>query len=388
MAVKKCPSCGKKIAEHSVYCIYCATRFDESSDQLRKTERLTDPAEGSEALHPSQKRRRTVMIAVIAVAILLAAAVSAFFWLPPLAVSPPSADDTATTVPVTTTTRDPRRDAWLQSFLGSWVDEDSVGKKDISEQGGALLFVHEIRRDVVIFDLLSYSGGGISRIASISNVVAMLDEDTLHFVFKNDTQNHSGEGYLRFRDNEVDLEVLIDGAESLPEGEHSLAMNTVFKRAELPKSEGIDLRSLTSLEAIKTAVGDPSAPPVTDEKTKKTTYIFGALSAVTREDGSLESLTVDYDAVEDKTQYCYECVDGTMNYDTVKSYFGEAVHDYVEQPTDIRVLYYEFEADESVRFTFDAQDNVLIKVYCPESSPTATTAASNTTTPTETTTAS
>lgn len=383
MATKLCPSCGKKVAVNAAYCIYCSARFDE-------TVAPTQTCEIDETEQPKAAVRPWILIAVIAAVILLATGISAIFWLPPLLHSEP-VQPTETTVPVTTTTRDPRRDAWLSAFTGRWVDEASVGKKDISTQGGALLFVHEIRRDLVMFDLLSYSGGEISRIASISNVISILDENTLHFVFDNDTQGHSGEGYLRFRDNEVDLEVLIDNADSLPEGEHSLAMNTVFKRIDLPTSEGVDLRSLTSLDKIKAVAGEPTEPPVTDEATKKTTYVFGGLTAIVREDGALESLTLQYEKLENKSAYCYECIDGTNDYRTVKAYFGEALHDYVEQPTDIRVLYYVFKGKDTVQFTFDAQDNLLIKILCAPEVPVTTvtdpTASAQVTDATEPTTA-
>ncbi len=358
MANRKCPSCGKKIADSSVYCIYCATRFDESVQPPMPAIEEPYPVETE---HPRGRRRALGIVIAVVIALATATAASAFFWLPPLLASAPE-EPTEPTVVVTTTTRDPQRDVWLQSFTGRWVDEDSVGKKNIAEQGGALLFVHEIRRDLVMFDLLSYSGGNVSSIASVSNVVAVLDENTLHFVFDNDTQGHSGEGYLRFRDDVVDLEVLIDDADKLPAGEHSLAMNTVFKRLDLPQSTGVDLRTLTTLDKIKAVAGEPTSPPVTDEDTKKTTYVFGALTAIVREDGVLESLLMDYDATDNKSMYCYECVDGTTGYDEVKAYFGEAIHDYVEQPTDIRVLYYEFKASETVHFTFDAQDNLLIRI--------------------------
>ena len=78
--------------------------------------------------------------------------------------------------------------------------------------------------------------------------------------------------------------------------------------------------------------------------------------------GKLLSVLVDFSLEEDKTKYCFDGIDGTMSYDTVKMYFGEALHDYVEQPTNIRVLHYQTEDAPSVTFTFDAENNMLMKI--------------------------
>ena len=371
MAVKKCPSCGKKIASAASYCIFCSARFDDIPTEEVKEEPVAERSSRKKIV------RKWCLILLPVVFVLSVAVVLTIVF-----VHNAGSSSHEEPTPTTVTTRDPARDAWLQEYLGRWVDETSVGKKSLEKQGGAMLFVHTIQHDMIEFDLLSYSGGEISKIASVSGVRAIMKDDTLHFTFKNDTQGHSGEGYLRFRDGEIDLEVLIDEERYTHKNDYSLAMNTVFKRVSLPQSVGLDLRSLDSLDAIKKVLGDPVGEPTVDEKTKNKTYSFGALTANTDKDGRLLSICADYRAMEDKTQFCFECIDGTMEYQTVKAYFGEALHDYVEQPTNIRVLYYAFENNTETQFTFDAQNNLLIKILYHQEIPTTTAASTAATTTT------
>ncbi len=352
MAKKQCPVCGRSVAPQAQYCIYCAARFDETQEpETREAENTRE--------RPTQKSALGLIVTLIS--LVLIAIVLLLVFLGPTSpfIQEPTEETTTTTV-VTTTTRDAARDAWRQSFVGYWYDESSAGKSDLKKQGGYVLYIEEIFRDFVTFNLLSYEGGDGGAIASATISKAVLEDDTLHFTFDDDTLGHAGEGFLRLAEDQVQMEVMIDGEDGLPEDEHTLAVYAVFIRRALPQSEGHDLKELTTLEKVKAAAGKPTAEAVKDDK-GNTTYTFSGLQAVTDKTGKLTKLIVEYAKLDNKSAYCYDCVDGTMTYDTIKTYFGEALHDYVEQPTDIRVLHYALADGGSVTFTFDAENNLLTK---------------------------
>lgn len=354
MAKRKCPVCGKKIAPRAQYCIYCSSRFD--SIPLECLDERSDETVDSSNKHLSKKHfgllitlLSLVVIAVIVVLVVL---------------FPPSDGETevqmTSTQSTTSTTRNAAHDEWLQTFVGQWFDEASAGKKHYEKQGGYSIYIHEVFRDYVTFDLLSYQGGDGGAMAFLSDTKAVLYDDTLHFTFKNDGLGHSGEGFMRLTEKGIEVEVLIDSADKLKEDEHSLAVCSVFVRKSLPTSNGRDLMSLTTVSELKELGLKQTAEP---KKGKKgaVTYSYGALQAVADADENITSLTFDYSLIEDKSSYSFDGLDGTMNYDIVKTYYGEALHDYVEQPTDIRVLHYEM-SSSSVTFTFDADDNLLMHI--------------------------
>ncbi len=350
MAKKQCPVCGKAVAAQAQYCIYCSAKFDE----------IPQTQVNEEAPAPSSPKSALGLIVTLISLVLIAIVLLLVFLGPSSPLSTEPTEETTTTV-VTTTTRNAARDEWRQTFVGYWYDETSAGKKDLKKQGGYVLYIEDVFRDFVTFDLLSYEGGEGGKIASASIKKAVIDDDTLHFTFADDTLGHAGEGFMRFTDDGIQMEVRIDAAESLPEEEHTLAAYAVFKRRALPQSEGQDLSALTNLNEVKAVAGKQTADPKKDAK-GNTTYTFGCLKALVNKDKALVRLTVDCSKEENKAKYRYDAVDGTMSYDTIKTYFGEALHDYVEQPTDIRVLHYVFEDGKSVTFTFDADNNLLTKI--------------------------
>ncbi len=353
MAKRICPSCGKKIAAQAQYCIFCSARFDQISDTERNTE---------DDVAVKTPKKSSFGLVVTLISLLIMAIVLLLVFLgpqSPFSSSEPT-QETTTTI-VTTTTRNAARDALRQTYIGYWYDELSAGKDDLKKQGGYVLYIEEIFRDYVTFDLLSYEGGKDGKIASASVKKATLIDDTLHFTFKNDTLGHAGEGFMRLAEDCVEMEVRIDGAETLPEEEHTLAVYSVFKRRALPVSQGHDLQTLKTVEDVKAVAGKQIKDPVKDDK-GNTTLFFSGLNVTTDKNGALTRLVIDYSSVEKKDAFCYVCVDGTMTYTVVKNYFGEAVHDYVEQPTDIRVLHYTLSDKSSVTFTFDADSELLTTV--------------------------
>lgn len=349
MAKKQCPVCGKPVAAQAQYCIYCSVRFDETQE----TQVIEEPIGQT-----SQKHALGLIVTLISL-VLIAIVLLLVFLGPTSRFAQEPTEETTTTV-VTTTTRDAERDTWRQTFVGYWYDEPSAGKSDLKKQGGYILYIEEIFRDLVTFDLLSYEGGDDGAIASATITKAVLEEDTLHFTFDDDTLGHAGEGFLRLVEGQIQMEVMIDGEDKLPEDEHTLAVYSVFTRRDLPQSAGQDLKYLTTLADVTAVAGKQTAEAVKDDK-GNTTYTFSGLKAVTDKAGKLTELTVEYTKLDNKSAYCYDCVDGTMTYDTIKTYFGEALHDYVEQPTDIRVLHYVLADGGAVTFTFDADDDLLTK---------------------------
>ncbi len=353
MAKRICPVCGKKIAAQAQYCIFCSARFDGVSDtdvRVKEREERRSPMKSA------------LGFVVTLISILIIAIVLLLVFLGPRSPLKPSEpnQETATTV-VTTTTRDAARDALRQTYVGYWYDELSAGKDDLKKQGGYVLYIEDIFRDYVTFDLLSYEGGENGKIASTSVDKAVLVDDTLHFTFKDDTLGHSGEGFLRLAEDRVEMEVRVDGARLLPEDEHTLAVYSVFKRRSLPASQGHDLQKLKTIEDLKAVAGKQIKDPAKDAL-GNTTMFFNGLRAVTNKSGKLTHIVVEYSALDKKDAFCYVCVDGTMTYTTIQTYFGEALHDYVEQPTDIRVLHYALSDKSSITFTFDADTELLTTI--------------------------
>ncbi len=367
MGKRKCPVCGKAIAAQAQYCIYCSARFDSLEEDIDATRVIENVKDTDENIVSEVKPKKAFtnkskiwFFVTISALLVIFVVLLLFFTDPP---QTPSEQEGNMTQPTTTTTRDAARDAMLQTFTGHWVDSASAGKKHLESQGGQVLFIHEIFRDTVDFDLMSYSGGSDKQFAAVHNIKAVLDDtNTLHFTFDNDLRGHSGEGFMRLQGDVVQLEVLINEQDSLSDDEHSLAMYTEFSRRSLPRSEGHDVSKLTTLAQLQEIAGEQTAEPVTDEKTQHTTYVFGAVSAIADQNGALVSLTVDYGKQDKKDAFCFECIDGTMTYEVVKNYFGEAEQDYVEQPTNIRVLRYLSQTFSSVTFTFDAEDNLLMHI--------------------------
>lgn len=349
MANKRCPVCGKSIAAQAHYCIYCSTKFDSVKEQS------SESVEETHAVTPKKYAFGLIVTLISLVLIAIVVLLVLFGPVSPLFEQEEPAPSVTTTV--TTTTRNAALDAQRQSYIGYWYDEYSAGKRDHKTQGGYVLYIAEIFHDYVTFDLLSYQGFEGGAIASATIEKAVLNDDTLHFTFDNDTLGHKGEGFLRLAEDCIQMEVMIDG--ELAQAEHSLAVNAVFLRRALPASEGQNVQELTTLNALKAVAGPQTAEMKTDEKGLNT-YTFRGVKAVADKNGSVKSIRVDYSALEKKDGYCYDCVDGTMTYDVIKAYFGEALHDYVEQPTDIRVLHYALSATSAVTFTFDADSNLLI----------------------------
>lgn len=359
MAQKQCPVCGKKVAPQAQYCIYCSAKFDNLPEHTKVISIPSDlPEEPKETKEIRSGGKLGLIVTMLSLLLIVAVLCLVFFGPEELYMS--TKETTTTAAPTTTTTRNAARDEWLQTFTGYWYDEASIGKGNLKQQGGYVLYIHEIFRDTVTFDLLSYQGGDAGKIASAADLKAVLNDDTLHFTYDNDSLGHKGEGFLRLTHDGIQMEVMADGKTALSDGEHSLAVCSVFKRKALPHSAGHDLLNLTTMDMVKSVAGKQTADPVTDAA-GNITYTYGALKAITDKDGVLTRLIMDYSADTDKSRYCFECVDGTMDYLTVKTYFGEALHDYVEQPTDIRVLHY-IRSDTSVTFTFDADNNLLILV--------------------------
>lgn len=353
MALKKCPVCGKKIEQNATLCLYCSTALETSS----KIEDLDCMS------HKNTSRPRpNVWLIMTLLSLVLIVVMAVALWLIPPATAPTpdsSPDATTTTTSQTTPTRDPVRDAWLHSYTGRWYDEESIGKSDVERLGGHTLFIHDILNDQVLFDLYSYSDGDTTVTAAITQIASEIVDDTLHFTFSDDGLGHSGEGWMRFVDSSIQMEVIVH--DPLAENEHSIAVNALFMRSATPSSDGVDLSQIHDLADVMSLAGRQTADPVTNDK-GETTYAFGVLQAVTDAAGQLKLVTVDYANSEDKSAYCFSEIDGTMGYETVKTFFGEAVHDYIEQPTDIRVLHYTIDENRSVTFTFDAGEDLLIHI--------------------------
>ena len=353
MAKKQCPACGKTIAAKAQYCIFCSAKFDSVSETNRDTEER-------ETIHPTGKSALGPVVTLISILIISIVLLLVFLG-PHSPLKPTQPTQETTTTVVTTTTRDAALDAHRQSYIGYWYDEWSAGKADLKKQGGYVLYIEEIFRDYVTFDLLSYEGGDKGRIASASVKKATLVEDTLHFTFTDDTLGHAGEGFLCLAEDCIEMEVRVDGADALSEEDHTLAVYSVFKRRALPVSEGTDLQTLTTIEDVKAVAGKQVKEPTKDTAGNTTLY-FNGLRAVTNKDGKLTHIVVEYSDLSEKDAFCYVCVDGTMTYTTIKTYFGEALHDYVEQPTDIRVLHYTLPDITSITFTFDADTELLTTI--------------------------
>ena len=366
MATKKCPHCGRKISAGAQYCVYCKEKFYESTVLAESVNGLSS----SEALTAESKSRQNrawlCLAAAVAVTVLLVIAV---VICRPLWSDKSISDSTALTADGSSDTatptqplRDPARDAYLAAYIGYWVDEDSVGKKDLAEQGGAELNILAVEGDKVQLSILSYSGGALQSVAYLKDVTVVADDEyMMRFTFENDGLGHSGEGCLRFRDNVVDAEIVIN-PEQLAEDDHSLAINTVFKRLALPQAEGQDILVLTSAEVLGAVCGEPLQDVTVDEVTGLSTYTYEMLTATVGEDGLVRRILVDYAQSDEKARYRYDRIDGTMVYETVKTYFGEGEHDYTEQPTDIRVLHYMHSETSYTTFVFSAQNDALIRV--------------------------
>ncbi len=270
--------------------------------------------------------------------------------------------DTDETVATTTTcpTRDSQRDAWMQTFVGEWFDEYSVGKKDIETQGGYKLTITKVDKDWIFFDLHSYSGGELSKMASVTGFQEKMVDDTLHFEFSNDGLGNAGEGHLQFAENAVNMEVVIFDTTEPPA--HSLAVNAVFMRQQLPLSTGVDIHSLTDETALTTALGEPISVSEYNENNIKM-YEYNSLKAQVHKDGRVLTISVNLTNAENKEMYCFDCVDGSDTYDIVKAYYGEAEQDYQESPTDIHVLRYSLSETSSIKFIFSCDEHLLIKMY-------------------------
>lgn len=393
MATKKCPSCGKKIVAGASFCIYCNYRFPsadpkaeprdirEEAIPVRKAS-LSDDAPVSEperepdddesarfvrgqtrsssAPPDAPRKRRRIIIAValgISCAALLTAVVCAAFRRD---TPQPPVEDTPTTASTGHPTEDPDYVSWLQGFLGEWVDEQSVGKGNIPEQGGGVLMVHSIQGDLMRFDLISYSGGDAGLTASLIGAEGTVHGETVKFSFTDDGLGNAGNGNILLSDSGIDMEIAITSDPSRDDASpHSLAMNVRFRRSEIPSSSGVDLRGLITLDAVRAVAGEETEDPM-DHADGTVTHTFGPLRATVDAQDSVQSLRVNYVEGDVRGKYRFDRVDGTMTYQVIKTYFGEAEHDYTEQPTNIRVLHYALQGGEGVTFTFDVTTNSLI----------------------------
>ncbi|MBQ9414516.1 MAG: hypothetical protein IJU16_05255, partial [Clostridia bacterium] len=335
------------------------------SDDARDIFTQSDESEPDEESQPdSAKKWKTIIIIAAAAVVVLATLLTVILF----SVGRGSeTTPTGTTVSHTMqTTRDRSHDKWMQTFLGDWVDEQSTGKSNIPRQGGGQLNVIAVANDTVTFDLISYSGGDDLKVAAITGAKAALSGDTATFSFADDSMHHSGHGTMTFLEGHIDVLVELEGVPTDANGvqqadDHSLAINVRFSRAALPESSGYDIRRFETLADVQAVAGNPTADPQ-ENKDGTTTYTFDNLRVLIRKDGSISQLYVKFSKVTAAIDYCYDRIDGTMNYDVVKTYFGEAEQDYTEQPTNIRVLHYIVDVTKSVTFTFNAEDDLLVSV--------------------------
>ncbi len=419
MKGKKCPSCGKKVAPKASYCIYCSARFDDAKDGVTPSnasatdvlevytaltdhedalsvesvirdelgdtreatfiedklpikdladdeeenivltqvvEKTSSQSEEGENLPRKKARSSGRVWLVLSIIGFVLIAVFAALYIIHLSSNKPSLPPDDSGEPTKTqATISPERQAWLNNFTGQWVDELSVGKKDLLVQGGQMLIITDIANDIVTFDLYSHSGGEHNQTAFVAGMRAKLYEDTLHFTFESDSLGHSGEGYMQVHDGGINVEVLI---KNIDPDAHSLSMNTVFLRQQLPQATGTDIRSFHD-QASSSALGDPIGEGFAREDGAFTTYEYEAGFITYDAEQAVRSVQIDFERLTDKAAVCFECFDGTATYDAVKLYYGEAEQDYEELDTQIFLLHYPLSDTSSVTFTFDSQTKII-----------------------------
>ncbi len=400
MASKKCPSCGKKVVAEARFCLYCNYRFpqkgepqkqpveispksvlpdkaggessrsndrDAASNEIREaagevTREVTRviPTNRAKRAGSQKKARymrifRTAFLSVLVVAVVVIAVASVirhggFFDRQPNVGTP----DPDASQPTT----EPSEDPFLHGFLGQWVDEQSVGKGNIPVQGGGVLIVLSVRGDIFLFDLLSYSGGEDPQMAFLRSAEGTVNGNEVNFSFEDDGFGNAGRGKMLLSQSTVDMEIAVtDPAE--PQTPHSLAMNARFVRSDLPQASGIDVLPLTTIESVSAVAGEETAE-ILENADGTVTRTFGILRVTATPQGQVRSLEVTYSDDAQRTKYRYDRVDGTSDYTVIKTYFGQAEHDYTEQPTNIRVLDYTFPGKE-VSFVFNAGDDRLYR---------------------------
>lgn len=305
MDTKYCRNCGKELPVESAFCPYCMTK-------------LIDVKTGEEI---KVKKKLVFLISVIALFVFVIAGIILILFLMPNI----SKNNNSQTSSISSSNTNQKVD--YSKYIGLWYDKGKT-KDDFADVGGSMLEIVSVKDDVVRFTFTRKSNPAYSWIARLDNVTCRVIDGVGTFSFDNDSWLNSGNGIIKFNDNEIYLETTV-----ITKGDNALW--DIGGKFYLSKAEDsiIDFESINYLgqdfDSVKNHFGEQTDDVITASD-KWYVYTFDGFSVtVLIETNKIVSLNVTYLSSTNKTGLCYGNINGNSTYDDVYAKLGEPIYNFL-----------------------------------------------------------
>ena len=300
--MKHCTNCGKELPDEAQFCPYCMTRLTETVNVKKNHKHKKNAGSGKKAV---------VAVVVILCAAVIAAGIFAFvkYGVPAIrggsgnsqsAVSNGSGID-------------------YESYTGVYFDSDNSASSSIMETGGIelRLLSYDDFDDSFELSLTLISAPPSNRVAEISHIKAVADEDKARFTFEDDGWGNAGQGTITFQGNHVYLETVVTA------GDPNAMWQLDITNQELIKMS-VDnqyLRDLTELlPDIHTAayyLGGEVMPNQDIESYVLHTFADAEIYTYYGSD-EIYRITLEYDTLEKKQKYKFGELNGFTKFSDIE----------------------------------------------------------------------
>lgn len=288
-----CPHCKKELHEESSFCPFCMNKLVEEQ-QIQSS--------------PKKKKVSPVIFIILGLFV-FAVSIGAF-----LLINKNNRKNEVSNKYISD----------FNSFVGEWVDENSVNKTSIETQGGKRIKILSLDKEKMNFDLEVYSEAPLNRKAFIKNVQGKLTGNKVEFSFPDDGWENSGTGTFVLHENKIESNIILNDEKN--EFNISHKANFVKLKRTAPDS-AIDLEKLLGyFPEIKTKLGDETEKSRIDKTGQVEMHTFhnGIILSVDLRDNHVTSLEVDYSKMEDKSIISFRGINGTNDFSDAVNKFGAA----------------------------------------------------------------
>lgn len=328
----KCSSCGAALPQEADFCPYCMEKLAVEDPIVVKTTR----------------KKRVLTILSITIVIIIGILTILYFAG---VIGAQSQKD-------------------YSDYIGTWIFEDADETQDgLTAQTGNLTILSS-ENNTVTFDILFVSAPPNNRIAEVVGITAGIIGDKATFTFDDDGHGNKGEGFLKFENDKIYVEIEI--TEENPEALWYLGPTTqYYRRAEMEVSnlENYIGRDYSSAALM---LGDGVPEEEFDEAWIYYRYDDVEIMVDIRSN-IIIAIRVDYGKTDNKKRYTVaNYINGISTYETVYNQLGppdlegrEAVD---EEGNEFDMVgYYLGDQDEFfVKIYFSEEKDVVI-TYCYDS---------------------
>ena len=284
--MKNCKFCGKALDEQANFCPYCMKRLDENETitipVLKKKKRLLWP----------------ILIGILAASLAVLAVV---FFVLPRGEKEEAPQETESTLTLT-------------DYLGNWEHTYDGG-------GKSSLYIINVTDKVIRFSFTNISAAG--RIATINNIACIIEDGVGSFTFSDDSWGNSGSGKIRFMEDSIFFETLLNDENS--QSIWSIATSGILTRHQ---KDTIDIDAQYGrllglpLKKVQEYFGEEIAATTVDEFSGSTYHYFDGISVGISAFGqTVDTFILEYDP-DHPSRYSYKGIDGSTTYEEIINILG------------------------------------------------------------------